>query len=310
MTIIQPASQAKLTWLTVLAAVLAVVFSFLGAPLLRVIHNVAGSKFYWIWGLVIATALSVIGLAPVAFLIFAIWLAVGLYGELEARGHVGFGAAAVSTMAGTLVATEGPVVLFRFLGYDLTEALRESLDNVLKQIPSTQEPSSWLAGVKIDADFLIGQLPSMMAILVLTSLAFALILDRRVAFLAGLRFERVAAHLRLLEFRMPDWMIWIAMLSFLLSFLKVGIPLVSTVALNFFNVLVAAYFFQGLAVLEAAFASFRVGMFLRMMIYVFVVGQLFFLLSLVGLIDYWVDFRRRLRGMSSPEKDRNNGEHV
>ena len=310
MLIVQPASKLKLVSLALLASVLAVVFSFLGAPLLRVLHNVGGPVYYWTSGGLISLALTLVGLGPLAFLILAIWIAVGLYGEFENRGHVGFLPAAVATLAGTTVSILGPLALFKALGYDLAEALRENLDNVLKQVPSTQEPPSWLAGVKIDAEFLVGQLPSMMAILVMSSLSFALILDRRVAFLSNLRFERVAAHLRLLEFRLPDWTIWIAMLSFLLSFLKVGIPSVSTAALNTFNILVAAYFFKGLAVLESAFLKYRVGFILRMVLYVFVVGQLFFLLSLVGLIDYWVDFRRRLRGISSPEKNRNNGEHV
>ncbi len=307
---IQPASKLKLIGLAALAAVLAVVFSFLGAPLLRVLQNVGGSVFYWSSGALITLALTVTGLAPLAFLILTIWIAVGLYGELEARGYVGFWPVALATAVGTAVSTLGPLWLFRLLGIDLADAVRQSLDQVLKQVPSTQEPTSWLAGVTVDAEFLMQQLPSMMAILVLSCVAFALILDRRVAFLTNLRFERVASHMRLLEFKLPDWMIWFAMFSFLLSFLKVGIPLVSTVALNVFNVLVAAYFFQGLAILESAFLRYRVGFFVRMVIYVFVVGQLFFLLSLVGLIDYWVDFRRRFRGTSSPEKSRNNREHV
>lgn len=310
MSMIQPASRLKLISMALLASVLSVVFSFLGAPLLRVLQNVGGSRFYWSSGVSIALALTLVGLGPVAFLIFAIWVSVGLYGELEVRGRVGFGPAALATLTGTAVATVGPLALFKALGYDLAEALRASLDGLLKQVPSTQEPSSWLAGVKIDADFLVGQMPSMMAILVMSSLAFALILDRRVALMTGLRFQRVASHLRLLEFRLPDGMIWIAMFSFLLSFLKVGIPSVSITALNVFNVLVAAYFFQGLAVLESVFLKYRVGFFLRTVLYVFVVGQLFFLLSLVGLIDYWVDFRRRLQGISSSGKNPYNGEHV
>ena len=310
MTLIQPASKLKLLLLTVVAAVLSVVFSFVGAPLLRVIHNVAGSRFYWVSGVIITLVTTLAGLGPIAFLILAIWTVVGVYGELEQRGKAGFSSAFFAVLCGTALSIFGPLLLFRVLGYSLTEALHDSLDSVLKQVPAAQEPTSWLSGVQMNADFLISQLPGMMAILVLASLAFALILDRRVAFITGLRFERVASHLRLLEFQMPDWTIWFAMFSFLLSFLKIGIPVVSAVALNVFNVLIAAYFFQGLAVLEASFLAFRIGFFLRMAIYVFVVGQLFFLLSVVGVIDYWADFRRRLRKMSTPEKARNNGEHV
>lgn len=306
----KPASRLKLFALTLLAAVLAILFSFIGAPLLRVLHNVMGSRLYWLSGLCMAGALIAAGGGPLGFLVLGLWVTIGLYGEWEKKGRAGVSRAIWAVVAGTLVSVMGPILLFRALGFDLAEALRESLGNVLKQIPSSQEPATWLSGVKIDADFLVGQMPGMMGILILTSLAFALILDRRVAFLTGLRFERVASQMRLLEFRLPDGLIWVAMISFLLSFLKVGIPLVSTIALNVFNVLVAAYFFQGLAVLETAFLALRVGFLIRMVIYVFVVGQLFFVLSLVGLIDYWADFRRRLRGISTPENGRKNGEHV
>ena len=310
MTMIRPASKNKLIALTALAAVVTVLFSFLGAPLLRVLRNVGGATLYWTSGAVATLVLAMLGLGPIAFLLIGIWVCIGVYGEFEDRGKAGFAAAFWSVFLGTVLSVAGPWLLLQWTGINLNEILHQSLDNILKQMPSTQEPSSWLSGVKIDAQFLINQLPSMMAILVLSSLAFALILDRRVAFLAGLRFERAAAGIRLLEFRMPDFMVWVAMFSFLLSFLKMDNPWVSVIALNIFTVMVGAYFFQGLAVLESAFAHYRIGFLIRLLIYVFVVGQLFFLLSVVGLVDYWVDFRRRMRGNSLPEKDQNNKEHV
>lgn len=310
MTMIQPASRNKLISLMALGAVVTILFSFLGAPLLRVLRNVGGGTLYWTSGAVATLVVTLLGLGPIAFLLIGIWVTIGVYGEFEDRGRAGFAAAFWSVFLGTVFSVVGPWLLFQMTGIDPNEILHQSLDNILKQMPSSQEPSSWLSGVKIDTQFLINQLPSMMAILILSSLAFALILDRRVAFLAGLRFERAASGIRLLEFRMPDFMIWVAMFSFLLSFLKIETPWVSVVALNIFNIMIAAYFFQGLAVLESAFAHYRVGFLIRLLIYVFVVGQLFFLLSVVGLVDYWVDFRRRMRGNSLPEGDHNKKERV
>jgi len=310
MMMIPPASKKKQIGLTALAAVVSVLFSFLGAPLLRVIRSAGGATFYWTSGAMISLALLLLGLGPFAFLLFGIWVCIGVYGELEDRGKAGFMAAFWSVFLGTVVCVAGPWILLRATGINLNEILHEKLAEVLKQTSGTESLSTWLSGVPVDADFLINQLPSMMVILILCALAFALIRDRRVAFMTGLRFERAAAGIRLLEFRMPDSMIWVAMFSFLLSFLKLGIPWVNIVALNIFNVMVAAYFFQGLAVMETAFAIYRVGFFIRLFVYIFVVGQLFFLLSLVGLVDYWVDFRKRMRGMSQPGSDRNNEEHV
>jgi hypothetical protein len=307
---VKVASMKKLVGLTAIAAVLTILFSFIGAPLLRVLRAAAGPRYYWVSGLLISALLGLVGAAPLAFLLWGLWLTIGIYGELEERAMAGFGAGFVAVLSGTLVTTLGSVFAFRVLGLNLIDVLHETIDSFLKQVPSTEEPTTLLSGVKIDADFLVSQIPSMIAILMLLSLAFALILDRRTAAILGLRFERVVSHMRLLEFRLPDFMIWFMMLSFLLSFLKVGIPIVSSIALNVFNVIFAIYFFQGLAVLETSFLVFKAGNFLRMMIYVFIVGQLFFLLSLIGIIDYWADFRRRLRGISTPEKSQKNGEHV
>ena len=144
----------------------------------------------------------------------------------------------------------------------------------------------------------------------MTCLAFALMFGRRTAVLMGLRFERVAGEMRLLEFRVPDFLIWIAMFSFLLSFISVKPAWISTVSTNVFSVTMGFYFFQGLAVLEAAFLAFKVGNVTRFLTYLLVVGQLLFLLSVVGVIDYWVDFRRRIKRWRSSEKNRRSEENI
>ena len=70
------------------------------------------------------------------------------------------------------------------------------------------------------------------------------------------------------------------------------------------NISLVLYFFQGLAVLEVLLNALKAGMFTRVVVYFFLVGQLFFVLSAVGLIDYWADFRRRLSkpGSAAPER--------
>ena len=86
--------------------------------------------------------------------------------------------------------------------------------------------------------------------------------------------------------------------------------MISVVALNVFNVVMGIYFFQGLAVLEVGFLTFRIGNFTRFLVYFIIVGQLFFLLSAVGIIDYWADFRKRMGNMRSRQGSQKNGEHI
>jgi hypothetical protein len=100
-------------------------------------------------------------------------------------------------------------------------------------------------------------------------------------------------ELGLLSFKLPDSYIWIAMFSFLLSFIDIGPKQVSMVATNIVNVMVVLYFFQGLAVIEAFFSALRFGPVMRLVSYLVILLQLFVVVAAIGLIDFWVEFRKR-----------------
>jgi hypothetical protein len=74
-----------------------------------------------------------------------------------------------------------------------------------------------------------------------------------------------------------------------------NIKALEILGVNIVNVMTVLYFFQGLAILEVSLRSFRAGALTRAALYIILVGQMFPLVSAIGLIDYWVDFRRRLR---------------
>lgn len=286
-----------------------VVFNFLGAPFLRVLRNQFGSAKYWFSGVGLAALIVVANesLAIYAFLLFSLWITVGLYQELEERGRGNFWTAILSALAGGGLNILGPKYWAQAFDQDLTETIRQSLQGVLNQM-AVNRPDIQDMGVNVDG--IVNQLPSVVIILHIVALAFALMLDRKVGILLGLRVEKIASQIKLLEFRTPDTVIWITMFSFLLSFLNLENAQVNTIALNVFNVMMGIYFFQGLAVLEVSFLVFRVGNLFKFLIYLLVVGQLFFLLSIVGVMDYWLDLRRRLKRWRMPEKDPKNGENV
>ena len=290
------------------ATILTSLFLFLGTPLLRALRNVYGSWKYWISGVLITAAMLVAfpGAVIYAFLLLSLWVTIGLYQEFEERGHGTFWAACLSVLLGSSLVILGPSIVAHTLKLDLSTLLKESFEQLLQQLSSGRS----LKELGISAEGIVGQLPSMLIVVHVMSLAFALMLDRRMAQLFGLRYEKIASEMKLLDFKVPDFFIWLTMFSFLFSFVKVGPGWTSVVSLNVFNVMMGIYFFQGLAVLEVGFLAFRIGSFVRLLIYVLVVGQLFFLLSLVGVIDYWVDFRRRLKKWRAKEKSRNNGENV
>jgi hypothetical protein len=269
---------------------------------------VYGSWIYWTSGVVITVASLFLfpGAVIYAFLFFSLWVTIGLYQEFEEQGRGTFWTALFSVALGSSLVILGPSVVAHFLHLDLPALLKDSFEELLRQISSGKS----LKDLGVSAEGIVGQIPSMVVVVHVMSLAFALMLDRRMAQLFGLKYERIASAMKLLEFRVPDFLIWISMFSFLFSFVKVGPEWTSVVALNVFNVMMGIYFFQGLAVLEVSFLAFRIGSFVRLLVYVLVVGQLFFLLSVVGVIDYWVDFRRRMKKWRLNERSHNNGENV
>lgn len=291
---------------TFLATLITALFIFLGAPFLRVLRNVYGPFKFWGSGVVIFASFWLVGLQPLSFLLGSVWLTIGAYSELEERARSGFWSAAACVTIGSVFLIFGSMFWAQLQGVNISEILKQGVESMAQQL-ATKSGSS---AVKLDSAAIIQQVPSAVVLLLMTSLGFALMLDRKTGHMTGLRFERIATHMKVLEFKNPDLLIWITMLSFLFSFVKIEPPIVGIVATNAFNIMMGLYFFQGLAVLEVSLLSFRVGSLMRFLVYFILVGQLFFVLSAVGVIDYWVDFRARMKRMRSLETDQKNGEHV
>lgn len=95
------------------------------------------------------------------------------------------------------------------------------------------------------------------------------------------------------EWKSPEPLVWGLILSGFLLFLPVG-ALLETLALNFFLVVVAFYFFQGLAIVAYYFHHKNVPYLLRSLAYALIVFEQLFTLFVMGLglFDLWGDFRR------------------
>ncbi len=301
-------SFARFMAVLISGALMTTIFLFLGTPLLRVLRNVFGAKKYWISGILITALLVVLnpGTVLMGFFLLSFWLSIGLYQELEEKGFANFWTACLSILVGSALIILGPYFWSQAMGLDLVGDLKTSFETMLGLLANGKN----LAELGINVDAVMSQIPSMVILVHTMGLGFALMLERRFAVLTGLRYERIASQMKLLEFRVPEIMIWLTMFSFLVSFIKGAPPTAAHVALNVFNVMMGFYFFQGLAVMEMSFLVFRVGNFMRFLIYFLVVGQLFFLLSAVGVIDYWVDFRQRLKRWKLSERNQNNGENI
>ncbi len=264
---------------------------------------------FWFCGAFISAFLALGKIPLLPALIGSVWLTVGLFEEFELRGKAGFMAGLTAVVAGTIFMIEVPAIWSANLGIDLKEELKKALQ---LQFDGNATLKNWMEASQMDANMILAMTPGFVAVLLLMTLAFGLILDRKLATAFGLKFNQVATQIRLIEFKVPEFTIWFLMIVFVMSFLRTPYPWVTIVGSNLLIVLVGVYFFQGLAILETLFLALRAGFLIRMAVYFLIVGQLFFLLSFLGIIDYWLDFRAKIRKRNQAQRNngKQNGEHL
>jgi len=260
---------------------ISLVFSFLAAPALRVYRQQVSRRFYWSFMVLWAPLLYSGPTFILGLLLFKLWIVVGVYSELEykfsIRPYLNIAlSAAVSTI---FVALLG-IGLSPFFGSQIGELLNESLGPLLKSSVGDLLPVSPLSLI-----------PSLLFFLSLSNIVFAIALDRRFADFLNQPLSIPANHPRFLDFRAPDLMIWPFLLAVLGSFVR-GVPeWVLIPSLNIALGLSSIYFFQGLSVVEQLLYAIRAGLLVRILVYVLLVGQMFFLLVGIGLVDFWIDIR-------------------
>ncbi len=288
------ATPQKFVTLSALTVLLSMTTVFLGAPFLRVLRRSFGPLAFWLLGLVVAAGAWFLGAFPLSVLIGSVWMTSGAYMELEQRGLGWWVSGLLSLAAGSALGGLGVVAAFQVNGIN-TYAEVQQLAEQLSQKVTEMNPA-----VKVDAAILLQQAPSALVIVLTLALGVGLIFERRVFSWLNLPREKIASQLKLLEYRLPDYFIWVAMTAFLLTMVSFGGKAIAIVAVNILNVAVVLYFFQGLAVLEVLLNSIKAGLFTRVLTYIILIGQMLLVLSIVGLIDYWVDFRARIRRMTKP----------
>lgn len=269
-----------LTWLTLLG----------GAPFIRVLRQRFGFLAFWLTGILLSAATR-----ELWFLIGSIWVVVGLYTELEAKGVRWIWNGFLSVLVGTTMLIGGGYKALQRQGITTLEQLAEFTRKLFQERSLIELPAEF------DFMVLVRQIPSIAVIVIVLVLAHALIFEKAIYRWFRIPRERFAAQIKLLEFKMPDIFVWIGMVSFLGSILDwKG----QAIAVNIVNVCVVLFFLQGLAILEFFYKVLRVGILIRTLGYFIFVFNLFVVLAFVGFIDFWLDFRKRIRKL--PAKTENN----
>ncbi len=291
------ASIKKLITISSLSILLSMLTFIMGAPFILVLRKAFGPRVFWTFGLLATGAAWLLQAQPLAISMGSIWMTLGLYVEIEKKGVRWWISALLSLASGALFgATAGWQMLLSKGVNTLAE-----LEKLVAQFTTKVQDMNPV--VKLDPATLVQQTPSAIVIILILALGWGLIFERRVTSWLNLPIEGTASQLKLLEYRLPDFCIWVAMTAFLLTMVSFGGKATAILAVNIVNVMVVLYFFQGLAVLEVLLNTMKAGAFMRVLTYIIMVGQLLPLLSVVGLADFWLDFRGRMKKLRLSEDD-------
>lgn len=263
-----------------------------GAPFIRVLRQKYGFLAFWSAGVILSS-----GTVDLWFLIASVWVTVGLYSELEAKGVRWIWGGISSVALGTMVLLGGSFGLAQANGIVTLSQLADVAKTFFKERTLIQLPAEF------DFMTLVHQAPSIAIIAIVLVLAHALIFEKAVYRWFRIPRERFAAQIKLLDFKLPDIFVWIGMVAFLGATMDWKWQ---NHSINILNVCVVLFFLQGIAVLEYFYKALRVGFFVRALGYFLFVFQLFVVLAFVGFIDFWVDFRKRIRKLPIKSQDNQN----
>jgi len=95
-----------------------------------------------------------------------------------------------------------------------------------------------------------------------------------------------------IEWKLPEPLVWLVITAGISVFLLPA-P-ISTIGLNVLIVCITVYFFQGLAIVASLLNKWSVPMLIRVLIYALIFIQTYgiIILSFLGLLDVWADFRK------------------
>jgi uncharacterized protein YybS (DUF2232 family) len=270
----------------ILGAVMSAIPFLFSAPFVRVSRLGTDRKTFWLVHSFIVIVLWLFGLEPLAISFMSVVILIGLFFEVQSQFKNVFVSGFASVFASFVTIVYTTQQWLGRQGISLSDRIREQVQAVVSQAIAMNSL------VKLDVDTLILQTPSALVSLMIIAISLSLILEE--SFVRLFKVQNLPEKsFSLIEFKLPDFFIWIAMSSFLFSFLNLNNKVLTAISMNILNTVIVLYFFQGLAVVESFFTALRFGIFIRILTYVVFLVQLFFLVAAIGVIDFWVEFRSR-----------------
>lgn len=290
MTKIQAENQTfnKTVFTAVATAIAVLIFSFLASPFIRVFASTAKSKIFWFVGLFLVTGLFVFHLSIASIYVGAVWMTLGLYSEFEKRGLSWRKASLLGITSGFIFA-----VFCFFLMKNSQSQLSEIKETIL--LPLETALKNRLTADEITQLNLAQYIPGIFLAILTTALALSLIFEIQIFNLLKLKREKLVSSMKWIEFRVSDSFVWVALTAVFFSLVNFQSEIVRSIALNISIVSGVVLFFQGISIIEYMLRFYRVGFFTKLMVYLFILGWAGPAVVILGLADYWLEFRKKMR---------------
>ncbi|MGZ3722070.1 MAG: DUF2232 domain-containing protein [Bdellovibrionales bacterium] len=261
----------------------------LGAPSLKVLRRRLGRAKYWALCTLISMGLVGIHAKLLAVAFFSLVVLMGVFDEFEEMEFTFQVSAFFTLLINSLIAGGAFAIWVFATGPNWSQTVLTGIENTLKPLGDLN------SRLQVNSFDLMVQLPSIAIIMWMIAIYVAVLLEARLS-TGDLATETKVPSLRpqLATFRLPDALVWIFIASILGTFGGFSSHALEAIAVNAMNVCVVLFFFQGIAVVTRFFETLRLGPFWQFLFMVVIVVQLFLFVSLLGLLDYWLDFRSRM----------------
>jgi len=283
------ATPQKFLYLSSFSILMTMITLIFGTPFLRAIKRSYGALAFWGLGLLISVIFWQLKAHLLLVFISSIWVSLGAQMAGEKWGLRWWSSSFLGLFLGSLVGFVGAYGLLVSYGLTSEESLMGLLQEFLANLQTNQ------VKMKLNAKEMLQIVPGLFVVVLELALGMGVIFEKKVFRWFDLPRERFVSQVSLLEYKLPDAMIWISLVTLLVSFVDFGFQPLMVVGINFLYILVVLYFFQGLAIIEMFLKAIRAGFFGRFLVYFLMVGQLLPVVAFLGFVDFWIDFRRRIR---------------
>lgn len=291
----------RLIFYSLWAVLMTALTYMLGAVSLKVLRRQLGRSGFWFLGLTISAAFYFTPVKHLGVAFLSLVLLIGVFSELEEFGFSFMVSAFFTLLINCLLVAGAFALWVSRVGPKWPQLVTGYLESAFKPVAELNPT------LTINFADLMVQLPSVIVVLWMGSIYLAVLLERRLMGSdAAIFLEPVEAHMttgahphvplreQLSEIRMPDPVVWIFIASLLGAFGGLELRWLEVLSANTLNICFVLFFFQGVAVVTKFFESLKMGFFWQFVFMALIIVHLFLFVSLVGLVDYWLDLRTRM----------------